>query len=180
VTDPVDEVLELFASSGDGRFGETVDQRRHALQTASLARSAGAPHQLVAAALLHDIGHLLSDVDVTPATQDDRHEAVGARWLAPRFGPGVSGPVALHVLAKRYRCAVDPTYYEALSPASIGSLRLQGGPLDAAGVARFSAHPGADHALLLRAWDEAAKDPYADTEPFDAFVGCLQHTVTRR
>jgi predicted HD phosphohydrolase len=158
----------------------SVDQRRHALQTASLARSAGAPHQLVAAALLHDIGHLLSDVDVTPATQDDRHEAVGARWLAPRFGPGVSGPVALHVLAKRYRCAVDPTYYEALSPASIGSLRLQGGPLDAAGVARFSAHPGADHALLLRAWDEAAKDPYADTEPFDAFVGCLQHTVTRR
>jgi phosphonate degradation associated HDIG domain protein len=180
VTDPVDEVLQLFADRGDGHFGEAVDQRRHALQCAALARSAGAPDPLVAAALLHDIGHLLSDTGDTPATRDDRHEAVGARWLASRFGPGVAGPVALHVLAKRYRCAVDSSYLDALSPASIETLRLQGGPLDAAGVARFSSHPGADQALLLRVWDEAAKDPDADTEPIDAFVRCLRDTVTRR
>lgn len=180
MTNPVDDVFKLFARGGDGHFGEVVDQRRHALQSGTLARSAGAPDHLVTAALLHDVGHLLSDTGDTPATRDDRHEAVGAGWLAPRFGARVAGPVALHVLAKRYRCAVDLSYFEALSPASIDSLRLQGRPLDAADVARFSSHPGLDHALLLREWDEAAKDPDADTEPFEAFRGCLQRTVTRR
>ena len=180
MTDPVDEVLYLFADRGDGHFGEAVDQRSHALQSAALARSAGAPDHLVTAALLHDIGHLLGDAGSTPASGDDRHEAVGAHWLAPRFGPRVAGPVALHVLAKRYRCAVDMSYFEALSPASIDSLGLQGGPLDATGVARFSSHPGADHASLLREWDEAAKVPDADTEPLEAFIGCLRHTVIRR
>ena len=179
MTDPVDEVLNLFADRGGGHFGEAVDQRRHALQSATQARSAGAPDHLVTAALLHDIGHLLGDSGDTSTTRDDRHEAVGAHWLAPRFGPGVAAPVALHVLAKRYRCAVEPPYLEALSPAAVDSLRLQGGPLDTAGVARFGSHPGAHHALLLREWDEAAKDPDADTEPFEAFRGCLQRTVIR-
>jgi len=180
VTDPVEEVLDLFADRGDGYFGEAVDQRRHALQSAARARSAGAPDHLVTAALLHDIGHLLSDTGDATATGDGRHEAVGARWLAPRFGPEVAGPVALHVLAKRYRCAVDVSYVEALTPASIDSLRLQGGPLDATGAARFNSHPGAHHALLLREWDEGAKDPDVDTDDFEAFVGCLEYTVVRR
>ncbi len=115
----VREVLDLFGRRGDGTYGEAVDQRRHALQCADRAVATGAPDALVAAALLHDIGHLLSGPDVPGVdrtTEDDRHEAVGARFLAPRFGPDVSRPVALHVMAKRYRCTVDPDYYGGLSP----------------------------------------------------------------
>jgi gamma-butyrobetaine dioxygenase len=83
----VDEVLQLFASGGHGHFGEMVDQRRHALQSATLARSAGAPDHLMTAALLHGIGHLLSDTGVSPATQDDRQDAICAskadHWMPP-------------------------------------------------------------------------------------------------
>jgi gamma-butyrobetaine dioxygenase len=173
----VDEVLELFAQRGHEHHGEVVDQRRHALQCATLAQRSGAGDALVAAALLHDIGHLLAEADhgerADLAVDDDHHEAVGARWTSPRFGPAVSRPIALHVLAKRYRCTVDPGYLDSLSPASALTLRAQGGVLDADAVARFEADPGFEDACRLRDWDEAAKDPAAGTVGIEALVPVL-------
>ena len=179
--DAVDEVLELLDTRGHEHHGEVVDQRRHALQCASLARAAGAPDHLVVAALLHDIGHLVApgagghrDLSV----DDDHHEAVGARWVAPRFGPDVAGPVALHVVAKRYRCTVDPGYRAALSPASVQTLEAQGGLLDVAGRSRFEAHPAAAAALDLRSWDEAAKVGERVSPSIDVFVPELRRLAT--
>ena len=149
---------------------------RHALQAADLATAAGASDALVAAALLHDIGHLLSGPDlhgVDRHTEDDRHEAVGARFLAPRFGPRVSRAVALHVAAKRYRCTVDPDYHRALSPTSQATLVAQGGLLDAGELARFERDPGLADALAVRDWDEEAKDPERDVAGFDAYLPLL-------
>ena len=88
---------------------------------------------------------------------DAHHEALGARWLAQHFGPAVVAPGALHVAAKRYLCAVDPHYLSRLSPASVESLALQGGPMDRAEVEAFDALPYAADAVRLRRWDDEAK-----------------------
>ena len=159
----VDAVLDLYERFGTRTYGEDVTQTVHALQCAVLAEAEGAPETLVAAALLHDIGHLVHLVDAGRDADadgvDDDHESVGSRMLAPLFGPEVTGPIALHVTAKRYRCAVEPGYADGLSPASVRSLALQGGPLDDEAAARFATHPAADAAIRLRGWDDTGKVP---------------------
>ena len=82
------------------------------------------------AALLHDVGHLLHDLpdDAPDDGIDDVHEQLGDHWLKKFFVPAVCDPVRLHVDAKRYLCAVEPDYLATLSPPSLHSLRLQGGP----------------------------------------------------
>src|SRR5262245_23088735 len=129
--DVIETVLTMFRRAGaNAYFGENVTQTEHALQTAQLAATSGALDELIVAALLHDVGHLLRGLSEDAATQgiDDAHEDCGAAWLERHFGVAVSAPVRLHVAAKRYLCATDPTYWEGLSAASQLSLRLQGGP----------------------------------------------------
>ena len=109
----------------------------HGLQAAHFARVQAAPATLVVAALLHDVGHLLEAVPdaIEDWTSDAHHEESGARWLAQRFAAEVSEPVRLHVPAKRYLCATDPHYFAQLSPASVHTLQLQGGPMSPEEVA---------------------------------------------
>jgi phosphonate degradation associated HDIG domain protein len=156
----VDEVLALYERWGASRYDEAVFQLAHALQTAALARAAGAGDEVVAAALLHDVGHLLDLVDGVgqrDRTVDQRHEARGSAWLAELFAPAVTAPIALHVRAKRYLVTVDPAYADVLSSGSTASLERQGGSLDAAAVASFEANPGWEDAVALRRWDDQAK-----------------------
>jgi phosphonate degradation associated HDIG domain protein len=156
----VKEIVTLFAEHGDSNYGgEAVSQRAHALQAAYFARRAGADPALIVAALLHDIGHLLHDLpdDAPDQGVDDRHEALAARWLAGRFGPEVIEPVRLHVAAKRYLCAVEPGYHEALSASSKTSLQLQGGPMSPEEAERFRSLPHAESAVILRRCDDVAK-----------------------
>ena len=139
-----------------------MTQLQHALQCAELASKDGADDELVAAALLHDVGHLVFGVHPPgwrDDVDDDAHEASGARVLAAVLGPKVAAPVALHVTAKRWRCTVEPAYLDALSATSRATLAAQGGPLDAASCARFEAHPAFDRAVALRGWDDGAKVP---------------------
>jgi len=178
----IDDLLALFAELGDEPYGEDVSQRAHALQAAAHAEAAGAPDPLVAAALLHDVGHLLAGPRPTAwrdDVDDDRHEAIGARALGRLFGPAVSAPVALHVCAKRWRCAVDPAYLGALSATSRASLAAQGGPLDEAGRQRFEAHPAFREAVALRAFDDAAKVPGAPTKDLSAYEPVLRALARR-
>ncbi len=164
----VDAILHLLATVGDTRYDESVTQVAHALQCADRAVADGATDELIAAALLHDIGHLLLIEQRRlgePAAVDLHHEAVGARYLEPAFGPAVSRPVALHVRAKRYLCATDASYEPGLSPGSIRSLAMQGGPLDGRAVAAFERVPGWADAVRLRRWDDEAKILGATTTP---------------
>ncbi len=134
----IEQVAALFQRRGaEAYFGEPVSMTYHALQAAHFAQAEDAPSALVLAALLHDIGHLLDDVPANIAdwTVDARHEEVGGRWLARRFGPEVSEPVRLHVPAKRYLCATDAGYFAKLSAASVVTLGLQGGPMTAEALA---------------------------------------------
>jgi gamma-butyrobetaine dioxygenase len=167
----VDEIVALFEAKGGGRYSEAVSQTGHALQTARLAEAAGGDSALIVAALLHDIGHLLQKAGVDAAARgiDDRHEAIGAGWLARRFGPAVAEPVRLHVDAKRWLCAVEPAYFGTLSPASVRSLELQGGPMSPGEAAAFAERPHFTAAVRLRRWDEEAKVPGLPTPGFGHF-----------
>jgi phosphonate degradation associated HDIG domain protein len=156
----VKQILDLFARQGAAAYhGEAVSQEEHALQAAELAERDGAPNSLVVAALLHDIGHLLDgqDEDLADRGVDGRHEEAACAWLMRHFGPEVTEPIRLHVAAKRYLCAVEPTYLTGLSPASRMSLQLQGGPMTAAEIAEFEGNEFFSEALRLRYWDDAAK-----------------------
>jgi phosphonate degradation associated HDIG domain protein len=156
----IDEVFALYLRHGSGAyFGESVSMTEHGLQAAHFAREAGAPPALIVAALLHDVGHLVEDVakDISEWTIDAGHERVGAAWLAQRFPPQVSEPVRLHVPAKRYLLATDPAYMAQLSPASVITLQLQGGPMSREEAARFEAEPHHRDAILIRRCDDRGK-----------------------
>ena len=179
----VDRVLRLFAEKGHGAyFGEAVTETEHALQSARLAEASGAGNELIAAALLHDIGHLLHGLgeDIAEQGIDGRHEEGGAAWLARYFGPAVSDPVRLHVAAKRYLCAVDLDYRAGLSPASLRSLELQGGPLSADDARRFEQEPFWQAAVALRRWDDAAKVPGLVVPGLEHYRPCLEAVLLDR
>lgn len=173
----VDQIFELFGTAGRAAYyGEAVSQTEHALQAAHLARGAGAAPDLVVAALLHDIGHMMRGLpeDIAHQGIDDTHEEVGAAWLERYFIPAVSVPVRLHVAAKRYLCAVDPQYLQGLSPASQLSLRLQGGPFTAEEVAAFEQLPLFGSAVALRRWDDGAKVPGWDVPGLEVYRNSLE------
>ena len=156
----VDGIMMLFAQRGAAAYhGEQVSQAEHALQAAALAVSEGAPDHLIVAALLHDIGHLLEgqDEDLATRGRDGQHEKLGSAWLTRHFSTEVTEPIRLHVAAKRYLCAVDPTYLARLSPASRLSLSLQGGLMKPEECAEFESNPHHQNAVRLRRWDDTAK-----------------------
>jgi len=78
-------------------------------------------------------------------------------WLSKHVAPQVTEPVRLHMPAKRYLCAVEPDYFAKLSPDSVRSLALQGGPMSPEAVAAFRALPHHAAALQLPRFDEGAK-----------------------
>lgn len=155
---------------------ERLSNADHMLQTAAAARAAKADDVLVAAGLLHDIGHWLhSDpMDAMRRSRDDRHEEIGAEYLAPYFAEPVIRPIALHVAAKRYLCATEPDYFEKLSPASVRTLEHQGGPMDATEIAEFEAIPDHQNAVAIRRWDEYGKVPGLDVPTFDDYRPMLR------
>ncbi len=158
--DIVAHIADLIDGKGERQYGLShMNQRAHALQAALLAEQAGCEPALIAAALVHDIGHMVHDLGDDPAAEgiDDRHEELGAVWLGERFIPAVTEPVRLHVAAKRYLCATEADYFARLSPDSVRSLALQGGPMSAAEVAAFEALPHSAAAVQLRRFDEGAK-----------------------
>ncbi len=176
MTEPVEQVRELFQKNGHSQYGgEAITQLEHALQAATLAEESNAPPALIAAALLHDVGHLLHQLpaDAPDHGWDDRHEQLGAAWLQDYFSPAVVEPVRLHVAAKRYLCGTDPSYFQALSEPSRVSLELQGGPMNDQQVAHFTKHPHFEAAIALRRWDEAAKVPNLVTAELEHFLPYL-------
>ncbi len=173
----IDDVVALYGEWGAQLYDEELRQLDHALQTAALAQAAGADRALVAAALLHDIGHLLDLADgagTRDRTRDLRHEARGSAYLAGLFPVTVTAPIALHVRAKRYLVAVDPSYAEALSPGSTASLARQGGAMSAAEVADFEANRGWADAIALRRWDDQGKVDGLDVPDLESYRPLLE------
>jgi phosphonate degradation associated HDIG domain protein len=181
IMSPVDAIAELFASEGAADYlGEPVTVAAHLLQAGARAEADGAPPALVAAALLHDVGHLrgadaeadgleLSGRELMTGTDND-HGDRGAQWLSTqRFPVSVTEPIRLHVAAKRYLCATEPSYFGQLSEASVYTLSVQGGPMSDAEAREFEGEPHAADAIAVRRWDDQAKDPSAEVPEFDHY-----------
>ncbi|GAB4356310.1 MAG: HD domain-containing protein [Kiloniellaceae bacterium] len=173
-------IADIFDRRGaDSYLGEAVTMSEHMLQGAFLAECAQADDALVAAALLHDIGHYTSEFPPDAQDQgiDNRHDVAGAAVLAPYFPARVTDCVRHHVPAKRYLCATDPGYVARLSEASVLTLKLQGGPMNEAEVAAFRRLPHLLDILQVRLWDDAAKVPGRPTPPVAHYVPLLQRLV---
>ena len=176
-----DALLQWMQEAGGTNYDPSVTQFEHALQSAALAAAVpGASKALIAAAFLHDVGHLLAGEHAGEDSflmQDVRHELIGASWLSRVFGPDVTEPVRLHVDAKRYLCTTDAGYHERLSASSKRSFEMQGGGMCAAELARFHAQPHAEAALLLRQIDDTAKVKACVTPPATAYrpvlIACI-------
>ncbi|MDN7425466.1 phosphohydrolase [Burkholderia sp. AU16741] len=157
----VEEIHELYRTHGHVAYsGEPVTQLEHALQSGLLAEESGADEALVAAAFLHDFGHLLNRQGDTPSARgiDDLHQYYVLPFLRPLFADAVLEPIRLHVDAKRCLCRTVPGYFESLSPDSVRSLALQGGIFSDEEAVAFLRRPFAEDALRLRRWDDTAKE----------------------
>ena len=159
--------------------GERVSELEHALQTAELAERSSARAEMVAAALLHDVGRLVDGVEAgTPRRGlDDRHQEVALPLLAPLFGPPVLEPIRLHVDAKRYLCATVGGYARTLSEGARSRLSIQGGPFTFSEAAAFIRQPFAPEAVILRRWDDYAKTVGWKAPSLDHFAGVLRSCV---
>lgn len=170
------QITDLFDRHGDSRYGEHVNQREHMLQCAKLAEDAGDTPAMIAAALLHDVGQFLEGAGDAAEDHgyDAAHERLGEVFLTQWFPESVTAPIALHVAAKRYLCAVEPGYLEALSGASALSLSLQGGPFSKAECEAFEAHRYFPEALRLRRYDDLGKKPGAVTPGLSHYIEIIR------
>lgn len=158
------EVLSLLEHRGQDQYGmESVNQLEHALQCADMATRAGESLETVAAALLHDLGHLLAaerdglrDINTE---QDDLHQYIALPFIRALFPVAVLEPIRMHVDAKRYLCWADSAYWADLSSASKHSLVQQGGVFNDEEARAFIAMPFAAEAVRLRRFDDLAKVP---------------------
>lgn len=178
----VNDIIQLFHERGNGLyFGEAITETQHALQTAHLATISGSSDQLIAASLLHDIGHLLHQLpeDIAAYGHDAQHEELGAVWLREHVQTEVVQPVLLHVAAKRYLCATDSEYLGKLSPASVQSLHLQGGLMSAEEQAEFEQQPGMMDAIQLRRFDDMAKVVGWMVPPIETYRDVLERVLLK-
>jgi len=181
MTDIIDRLESLFLCRGaEAYLGEPVTVAQHMLQCAALAQAEGAPETLIAAAMLHDVGHLAfgAEGEYSPDdTVDKRHDRTGADFLQGHFPPEIVEPIRLHVAAKRYLCATDSHYYDRLSAASKHSLALQGGPMSEAEAEVFAALPFHAEAVRVRLWDDGGKVEGVRTPSFEELRPLLERWV---
>ena len=175
--DIITKIEQVFAKYKNIPYlGEGVTQLQHALQSAYEAEKARASDELITAALLHDIGHMVHDLPMEDPNyvgfwnQDDSHEVVGEKWLARGFPEGVTQPVRWHVAAKRYLVATDPEYSEILTAASMHVLQLQGGAMSPEECAEFEAVEWAQDAIAVRRWDDLGKAGGRTTPGLEHFL----------
>ena len=179
ILDSVERVVSLFETWGLDNYDEEITQLDHALQTAAHARVAGSTDELIAAALLHDIGHLI-DLEAggtVAAPISNQHDVIGAAALTPLFSPAVTGPIALHVRAKRYLACVEPQYLAALSAGSLASLAHQGGPMAQAEARQFESTVGFAPACALRRWDDLGKVDGIDVPDLSSYLELLMRSA---
>ncbi|MEM8862453.1 MAG: HD domain-containing protein [Chloroflexota bacterium] len=175
----INEIFKNMRRNAHMEYGERVSIVAHSFQTAVFAEEDGADDLMIAAAFLHDYGHFIHDLgeDIADHGIDAIHEELGAEALNEYFVPEVIEPMRLHVAAKRYLVATDEEYVKNVSPASMLSLKVQGGPFDEAGIKEFEANPYYKRAIQLRLYDEAGKIPEMETPDYEHYRPFLEKAL---
>ena len=171
---------DIFTRRGGEEYlGEPVTMAEHMLQGATIAEQNGQEETIIVGALLHDIGHFTSEFGTfnMEDTEDRFHEDAGADVLADFFPPVITDCVRFHVAAKRYLCAAKSEYFNRLSPASVKSLELQGGPMSNAERVEFEKNPHLQEIIQVRYLDEAGKRADMDISSFSHFAPMVQRIV---
>ena len=159
----IEEVFELYNVFGNANYiGENISQLEHATQAAIAAQRDNQPCNVVIAAFLHDIGHLLKIGDLDEQMGQfgvKSHEKIGATFLREYgFPEDICKMVESHVKAKKYLAGKYPDYVNRLSIASQSSLKFQGGPMNEVEMREFENDPLFDSYIKLREYDDIAKD----------------------
>ena len=176
----VELIEDIFLRRGaESYLGEQVTMAQHMLQAAQCAEEAGADITQIVAALLHDIGHYKNEIPESSLAKgvNNFHEEAGANFLEEYFPASVVEPIRQHVEAKRYLCAVRPEYFMRLSPASINTLNLQGGPMNEKEIREFEKNDYLEQCVNLRYWDEKAKDPERKCASFSYYRPLIESLV---
>ena len=155
----VKKIISNFINSKSLYIGEKVTMSQHMIQTAMLAEKAKCDDDLVCSCLLHDYGHFILENpdELVKLSVDGQHENIGYEYLKSFFKKEIVEPIKYHVLAKRY-LAREKNYFDLLSEASKTSLKLQGGALNQGESIKFEAQEYFKSSILLRKFDEAAKE----------------------
>ncbi|HEV3133595.1 MAG TPA: HD domain-containing protein [Acidimicrobiia bacterium] len=170
----VDSLLGVLESGAGATDGEDIDLLAHGLQCAAvLAGVAPHDHELQVAGLVHDVGTVLWPG--RPRT----HARAGAAAVADLLGERVAWLVGHHDEAKRYLVTTDPDYASRLSAASVATLEVQGGRLDATERARLDAAPWLADVLTLRRADDDAKVPGRDVPSLSHWRPIVKATAGR-
>jgi 2-amino-1-hydroxyethylphosphonate dioxygenase (glycine-forming) len=156
------EIISLYEFYGGSEYsGEKVSQLEHMIQAAQLAEENECDDEVILAAFLHDIGHIVEEANGENEMDSfglKDHETIGAKYLSEKgFSQKIIKLVASHVAAKRYLTLKDPDYYNQLSEASKKTLEFQGGLMSVEEAVSFEKDPLFNEIILMRRWDEQAK-----------------------
>ena len=167
-----DLLFNFIREEGKTNYDESVTQIQHSLQTASLARTEDGRSHIVIASLLHDIGHLLIDENDSKNNflkKDLYHEIIASNFLKDFFSEEITETIRLHVVAKRYLCSIDNSYYESLSKASKNSFEVQGGALKKEEINELENNKYFKDSVRLRKWDDRGKVSLKEVEELDTY-----------
>ena len=143
------QILSMLRSLDAVYAGFGVSQLHHALQTATMAKRAGAEDELVVAALCHDVGKVISIPN---------HGAIAAEILKPYVSDATYQIVRTHqdFQGRHYYAhfGMSPTLRDAYRAEPWFALAEQ----------------------FTDEWDQAAFDPAYDVEPLEAFEPLVQAT----
>ncbi|KPI43529.1 uncharacterized protein AB675_6878 [Cyphellophora attinorum] len=188
VQERVRELFDFIEKQGQADYiGEAVSQLQHSLQAAQYAVDSHADDDTVLGALLHDIGRFIPASEKMPAqiaadgtfVGRASHEIIGAQYLKQLgFNDKVCQLVEAHVMAKRY-LATDQDYYNSLSKSSKATLRYQGGIFNDAQKREAEKDPYLQDKLMVRRWDDLAKDPDAVTLPLSYYEDMAVNSLMR-
>jgi len=166
MADPLNRMVawELQLLIGTRRSGCCfgADFRKHGARCASLAEAAGNHPDFILAALLHDVGSLLSP-------QDGDHALTGSRWLSERFARDISEPVRLHETALFYLMSTDPVFRAcALRAGGAGAVHL-----DEEALSAFEGEPFWEAAVALAEIDVLSAFVRTPVPDFESFLRYL-------
>tara|TARA_B100000287_G_scaffold297148_1_gene280284 strand:+ start:1296 stop:1832 length:537 start_codon:yes stop_codon:yes gene_type:complete len=174
----IEKIIDKFQNNKSLYIGEKVTIAEHMIQSAMIAEKTKSKDTLICSCLLHDYGHfILDDPDeLVREKKDGKHEDVGYEYLKKYFKEEIVEPIKNHVLAKRY-LARDQKYFNLLSPASITSLKLQGGLMSDDEAQTFEKNKYFKDSIKLRRFDEAAKNEGVKIKDIIEYKSLLQASL---